>query len=177
MSILIKLAIIAALIASAIAYVAHRDHMQVQEGYNKANAEWGAFNSRESARKLRDQLAEQKKAQDSEHTLAVAQAKTEAEHQHQLELKNEKIKQLNAAIADGRLRLSIAVSSRGREVGSGDKENPAAPGTPDGVQRADIVPEAANRIIAITADGDRMVSERNECIRLYNQVMAEYNKD
>lgn len=176
MSILIKIGMVLLLIGAAFAYVNHRDHIIDARGYNRANSEWGQFNDRQRSAQLTAQLKANKDALEHEHRVLELAAQTEADHQKEMEHANEKISMLSAAVADGRVRLSIAVGPGRAKAGDSTKTDPRPSSTPDGVQRADIMPDAANRIISISANGDRLVSERNECIRLYNQVKTEYNR-
>jgi hypothetical protein len=72
-----------------------------------------------------------------------------------------KIARLNADVASGRVRLSVAVS------GCGTGENT---GTGFGKKRAELDAETAQSLVAIAADGDEAIRELNYCIDAYEAV-------
>lgn len=82
----------------------------------------------------------------------------------------------NAEIAKNRLlsgiragteRLSIAAHCPAASQAGADSA--AAPSTADG-QRAELDPQVAETLVAIAAEGDAAIIERNACVAQYNQV-------
>lgn len=86
--------------------------------------------------------------------------------QYQLEQKNAKaqIATLTDDLASHRVRLFIA--TRGIQA-SGDA---GAASTDRTEARAELDPEAAQRIVSITSEGDDAIRQLNACIDLYNEV-------
>jgi hypothetical protein len=72
-----------------------------------------------------------------------------------------KNKQLNAAIDNGSLRLSIPISS---SVGC------SSSATGDGQERAELDRQTSKDLISITTEGDQAIIDLNSCIDRYNQV-------
>jgi hypothetical protein len=79
---------------------------------------------------------------------------------------------LVADIRSGAQRLSIAASCADAGQASADPATP--PGAGDQA-RAELDPAAAEDLVAIVADGDNAILERNACIQQYNAVRAALN--
>lgn len=77
-------------------------------------------------------------------------------------------------VRTGERRLSIAAACPASPSGIGVRA-PASGVSWSGVSRAEIDPAAADRIIAITRDGDRNTRERNACVEAYEAVRQRLN--
>lgn len=76
----------------------------------------------------------------------------------------QEIQKRDADIANGTLRLSIATKSPVCPA------NDAAPTDGNNAARTELDPTVAQRIVAITDDGDTAIRKLNACIAVYNQV-------
>lgn len=79
---------------------------------------------------------------------------------------------LRADLRTARVRLSIPVASCAVPEAGADPALAAGSGAEG---RAELLPEAAERIIAIAIDSDRAMRERNAVIAAYNAVREQYN--
>lgn len=80
---------------------------------------------------------------------------------------------LVADIRSGAQRLSIAANC-GPAAGQAATDSTAATSTADG-QRAELDPQVAEDLVAIAADGDTAIRERNACIQQYNAAREALN--
>ena len=76
---------------------------------------------------------------------------------------------LVADIRSGTQRMSIAAACP-TPAGQAGEDPAAAPGNGADSARAELDPEVAATLVAIAADGDQAIRERNACIAAYNQV-------
>lgn len=79
---------------------------------------------------------------------------------------------LVADIRAGAQRLSVAAHCPA--AGQAGADPAAAPGAGDSA-RAELDPAAAETLVAIAADGDAAIRERNACIEQYNAARAALN--
>jgi len=90
-------------------------------------------------------------------------------HSRELERANrdakDKVNRLQSDIASGELRLSIAT----RPVQTSEHSPYPSRNTE---ARAELDPEVAKSLVAITADGDTAIRKLNACIDIYNQVRS-----
>jgi len=79
----------------------------------------------------------------------------------------------NAQAENVRLKSALATSELRLSIASRQLQTSADTGTPAGAgdqARCDIDPEAAQRIVTITQDGDSAIRQLNTLIDTYNQV-------
>lgn len=90
-------------------------------------------------------------------------------HQQEIEDAKTHIDALRADVRSGAVRLSIAVKARpaGSCAASGD---PAAAASAGDEARAELMPEAAETLIGIAADGDDAVRSFNACHDAYEAI-------
>lgn len=89
-----------------------------------------------------------------------------ANYEEEAENAKKTIDQLRADVRNSNRRLSVAVRSCSQSN---------HPGTGSGQARAELDPAAAERIIAITEDGDAAIRKLNRCIDQYNLVRDKIN--
>jgi prophage endopeptidase len=141
---------------------AQRDLAQEQAAHQKTKAE--------EAEKLR-------KAQtDARQTESGLRAELEAKQARATqEMENAKAREdaLVESVRAGNRRLSVAARCpAGPAAGGG--ATPAGGGGP-AAPRAELAPEAAERILAIGRDGDRNTRERNLCVEAYEEARGRLN--
>ena len=89
-----------------------------------------------------------------------------------------KIDSLTADVRAGAVRLSIAVKAQARPAAascSAGVDSASAAVDPQ-ESRAELVPETANALIGIAADGDDAVRDLNACIASYDALRADHDK-
>lgn len=89
-----------------------------------------------------------------------------ANYEKEAENAKKTINQLRADVRNSNRRLSVAVRSCSQS---------SHPGTGAGQARAELDPATAERIIAITEDGDIAIRKLNQCIDQYNLVRNKIN--
>lgn len=77
------------------------------------------------------------------------------------------------SVRTGQRRLSVAAVCPGS--GAAGIRAGASGGSGPGVSRAELDPAAADRIVAITIDGDQAIRERNACVAAYDAVRKRLN--
>jgi hypothetical protein len=82
---------------------------------------------------------------------------------------------LVADIRSGTQRMSIAAHCPA--AGQAASDTGTAPGTGSESARAELDPKAAEDLVAIAADGDTAIRERNACIALYESVREALKQD
>jgi prophage endopeptidase len=89
------------------------------------------------------------------------------------ELKNEKSrhKRFIAGVRSGAIRLSIPIAACPAELGA----DSATAGGSGNETRAELKPETASTLDAITVDGDDAIRTLNSCIDIYNRIREKYN--
>lgn len=89
-----------------------------------------------------------------------------------LRMSNEKAKSISkerdAAIASGNLKLRVAIKAPECPVSAAGDSTPAAGNSVQAT--AELDPEAARRLIAITDDGDKAIRQLNACVDAYNEI-------
>ena len=97
--------------------------------------------------------------------------------QAQATQENENAKAREDALADavrsGARRLSVVAKCPGAAAAGASAASAGGGGAT--LQRAELDPAAADRIVAITRDGDRNTRERNTCVEAYESVRARLN--
>jgi len=97
--------------------------------------------------------------------------------QAQAAQENENAKAREDALADavrsGARRLSVVAKCPGAAAAGASAASASGGGAT--LQRAELDPAAADRIVAITRDGDRNTRERNTCVEAYESVRARLN--
>lgn len=105
----------------------------------------------------------------NEQARAVEQQRVQEVNDHATKLRklnakaDQTIAKLNSDLASGELRLSIASAIQASSVAS------SASGT-GGEARCELDRQAAEDLVAITADGNKAIRQLNELIDFYNQA-------
>lgn len=79
------------------------------------------------------------------------------------------------SVRSGQRRLSVPAVCPDRH--GTDLRAPAAAGGGSEVQRAELEPAAAERILSIGIDGDEAIRERNACVAAYEAVRLRLNRE
>ncbi|ANF84657.1 Lysozyme [Pseudomonas antarctica] len=97
--------------------------------------------------------------------LAAEQRAAAADQQHSLELSNEQRKQaaLRDRLATADVRLSVLLDATDSASGCDVPATPGAAGVVHAARRAQLDPAHAQRIVAITSDGDSAVIALRAC--------------
>lgn len=158
------------LIVIALAFIHHKIY---QKGYDEADNMWKA--KVEASNKL---ALETKIKEDNLHLKESQELQTKfniaaADHQKELEIKNEQIENLKRDVRNGNLRLSIAVATN--KINSSKSDSNSGTASEFTSETANVMPEVAETVLSIAGDIAESVRERNECIRLYNEVKEKIN--
>lgn len=108
-----------------------------------------------------------RQAEIREQLIKEAVDKTISNYEKEAEDAKKEIDRLRIDVRNGNRRLSVAVRSCTVPTTSGNDIDQA---------RAELDPAAADRIIAITEDGDTAIRKLNACIDQYNAVRKGINK-
>jgi len=106
--------------------------------------------------------------------LAATTALREQLHQEKRSAKANQDR-LIADIRAGAQRLSIAATCPAPPASQAGEDTAAAPGDGADSARAELDPEAAATLVAIAADGDQAIRERNACIAAYDNIRDTLN--
>jgi Bacteriophage Rz lysis protein len=116
---------------------------------------------------------------DADEKVASASQKTrdqiaaiEDNHQKETQDAETKIASLRDDVRSGAVRLSIATRAISKNVNARNSTVAIV----DTETRSELMPEAANALISIAADGDAAVLDLNACIDSYNSARDEINK-
>jgi hypothetical protein len=139
----------------------------------------GLYVQREQARaeliKYRAEVAESTQRAEAQARQTETTLRTEAETlrtKMAKEAKDAKTRQdrLVADIRAGTQRMSIAAACPAPLASQAGEDTAAAPGDGADSARAELDHEAAAALIAIAADGDQAIRERNACVAAYNKI-------
>lgn len=114
-------------------------------------------------------------ARQNENTLRTESETLRAKLAQEAEDAKTRQTRLVADIRSGAQRLSIAAACP-TPAGQAGADPAAAPSFADG-QRAELDRTAAEALVAIAADGDTAIRERNACIEQYNAVRTTLTQD
>jgi hypothetical protein len=95
------------------------------------------------------------------------------EHKREIDDANHTIKNLRNDVSSGKLRLSVAISDSTCNQASGVQGAGTSAGS--GQATAELMPEVADDLISIAADGDAAMRRANACIDAYNAVKNAIN--
>lgn len=125
---------------------------------------------RDAAKKLADSV---ESARTTEKGLRSGMDELQAKAAQEKENAQAREDALVESVRTGHRRLSVLAQCPGTPAAGRSASAPGGGGST--VQRAELAPEAADRIVAIGRDADRNTRERNICVEAYEQVRARLN--
>lgn len=139
-------------------------------GYGQLQYRAG-FNAKEQQALL--EIAELNEfARAKEQALIAEQAERDKKQYEEFKDAQNTISQLRADVANGRKRLSVAVS----KATVCSSQDSTSTGMDNGTTRAELDHEAADRIIRIAADGDRAIRQLN-ALQDWAETVVEYQNE